>query len=71
MSAHAMAPQIALVTGGNKGIGKEIVRKLAAMPGMTTVVLGRGLHSSTSQLNVSRVCHKAHPTHSLTPPDTP
>ena len=40
MRAHAMAPQIALVTGGNKGIGKEIVRKLAAMPGMSTVVLG-------------------------------
>ena len=28
------------MTGGNKGIGKEIVRKLVLMPGMGTVVLG-------------------------------
>jgi hypothetical protein len=30
---------------------------------------GRGLHWFTSQLNLSR--HKIHPTHPLTPPDTP
>ena len=32
------------------------------------IQLGRGLHSSTSQLNLSRVCHKKTP---YTPPKTP
>jgi len=32
---------------------------------------GRGLHSSTSQLNLSRFCHKIYPKHPLTSPDTP
>ena len=30
---------------------------------------GRGLHSSTSQLNVSRFSHKTHPTHPVIPPN--
>jgi len=32
---------------------------------------GRDLNSSTFQLNLSRFCHKIHPKHPLTPPDTP
>jgi len=32
---------------------------------------GRGLHSSTSQLNLSRVCHKKTPYTTQTPPNTP
>jgi len=32
---------------------------------------GRGLHSSTSQLNLSRFCHKIHSGHHLIPPDIP
>ena len=31
---------------------------------------GRGLLSSTSQLNLSRFCHKMHPQYPLIPPDT-
>ena len=31
---------------------------------------GRGLHSSTFQLNLSRFWHTIHPRHSLIPPDT-
>jgi hypothetical protein len=32
--------------------------------------LGRGLHSSTFQLNLSRFGHKLHPKHPLITPDT-
>ena len=32
--------------------------------------LGRGLHSFTYQLSLSRFCHKIHPVHPLTPLDT-
>ena len=32
---------------------------------------GRGSHSSTSQLNLSRFGHKIHPKQSLIPPNTP
>ena len=35
------------------------------------VLMGRGLHSSTSQLNMSRVCHKKTPYTPYTPPNTP
>jgi hypothetical protein len=35
------------------------------------VILGRGLHSSTFQLNLSRLRHKTHPRHPLTPLHTP
>jgi hypothetical protein len=35
------------------------------------VVAGRGLHSSTSQLNLSRVCHKKTPYTPKIPPNTP
>jgi len=31
----------------------------------------RGLHSSTSQFNLSRVWHKIHPNPPLMPPNTP
>ena len=31
---------------------------------------GAGLHSSTSQLNLSRVCHKENTLHTLIPPAT-
>jgi TPR repeat protein len=34
-------------------------------------VAGRGLHSSTSQLNLSRVCHKKTPYTPSSPPNTP
>jgi hypothetical protein len=34
-------------------------------------VRGRGLHSSTSQLNLSRLRHKTHPKNPLIPPDNP
>jgi len=33
-------------------------------------VCGRGLHSSTFQLNLSRFWHKIHPKHPLIPPNT-
>ena len=32
---------------------------------------GRGLHSSTFRLNLSRFSHKIHPIHPLISPDTP
>ena len=41
--------------------------KLTAAAAATT---GRGLHSSTFQLNLSRFLHKSHPTHFFMPPDT-
>jgi hypothetical protein len=34
------------------------------------LIEGRGLHSSTSQLNLSRFWHKIHPGHPLILPDT-
>ena len=33
-------------------------------------IYGRGLHSSTLQLNLSRFCHNIHPYHPLIPPNT-
>ena len=50
---------------------------VAIVPALIITVLfyfdhnGRGLHSSTSQLNLSRFCHKMHPKHPLIIPDTP
>ena len=32
-------------------------------------IVGRGLHSSTSQLNLSQFSHKTHPRHPLLPPE--
>ena len=32
---------------------------------------GRGLHSSTFQLNLSLFCHKPHPKHPIIAPNTP
>jgi len=37
----------------------------------TDKVVGRGLHSSTFQLNLSRFSHKIHPKHPVMPLDTP
>ena len=34
-------------------------------------LMGRGFHSCTSQLNLSRVCHKKTPYTPYTPPNTP
>jgi hypothetical protein len=34
-------------------------------------ILGRGLHSSTFQLNLSQFRHKTHPRHPLIPPNNP
>jgi len=36
-----------------------------------TVVHGRGLHSSTFQLNLIRFRHYVYPKHPLIPPNTP
>ena len=48
-------------------------RSKSARPygGGLCIPLGRGLHSSTSQLNLSRFWHKMHPTLPLTPPKQP
>ena len=42
----------------------DALSSIAALAG----VLGRGLHSSTSQLNLSRVCHTNTPYTPYTPP---
>ena len=38
---------------------------------MMSDTTGRGSHSSTSQLNLSRFRHKMHPKHLMIPPDDP
>ena len=45
------------------------VSSLACGPESEPIVfVGRGLHSSTSQLNLSRVCHKKNTLHTLKTP---
>ena len=39
--------------------------------GIMWSIVGKGLHSSTFQLNLSRFRHKIHAKHSRMPPDTP
>ena len=46
------------------------VRPWLTVGGGQEMLLGRGLHSSTFQLNLSRFWHKIHPKHPLLPPDT-
>ena len=42
----------------------------AYLQGKHAAAMGRGLHSSTFQLNLSRFRHKIHPEHPLMPPNT-
>jgi hypothetical protein len=52
-------------------LGKETSQDEAGAAALLTVELGRGLHSSAFQLNMSRFRHKTHPRLSLTPPKQP
>jgi len=46
-------------------LGCRLVNEADGVEGATT--LGRGLHSSTFQLNLSRFRHKTHPPHPILP----
>ena len=53
-SAAALEQRVALITGANKGVGKEIARKLTDVPGMTTIIACRDLelgHAAARELN--------------------
>ena len=57
--------RVAVVTGGNKGIGKEIVRKLAKIPNLTTILGSRDLalgeataRELTSDGCMNVICHQ-------------
>jgi hypothetical protein len=52
------------------GVPPDMPQRLKARGKPLVLVWGRDSHSSTSQLNLSRVYH-AHPEQSQTPPDTP
>ena len=41
--------------------GKMTIREMLQWAARKSLAGGRGLHSSTSQLNLSRVCHKTTP----------
>jgi len=48
MSALAISKRIAIVTGGNKGIGLEIVRKLSEVSDIKTILAARSVELGTS-----------------------
>jgi len=51
-----------------------VASSLAQAPNLAlygVVAVGRGLHTSTFRLNLSRFLYKIHATHPFIPPDTP
>ena len=56
-------PSVALGMGANRAY-------LASVVCQQSLIYGRGLHSSTSQLNLSRFINKIHPKYPLLPHNT-
>ena len=67
-------PEDEIPPGGSQTVRFMFTPRAACADYSSLVVCdvdGRGLHSSTFQLNLSRFWHKIHPRHPLIPPDTP